>query len=162
MAKAAGVHSTPRRTKSSPSSATLMKAPGSELEVDEGQSPFDAFGNMEGGYLKLCAEWHLVRAQQRSNWAQQDLKSAWGYGSDDGELDLGPLGRMKDIEGMLEDWEPRTMAGVRRLVEIGQAILVHAAVEGPEEYFGSGPVIEYLKNIRAAFISARGERQIAG
>jgi hypothetical protein len=57
---------------------------------------------------------------------------------------------MKNIEGMLEDWQPRTMNGIRRLVEICLAIQVHAAVEGPEENFGCGPVIEYLKNIRAA------------
>ena len=52
-----------------------MKSPGSELEVDEGQSPFGTFGDVEGGYLKLCAEWHVVRAQQRVNWAQGDLES---------------------------------------------------------------------------------------
>ena len=136
-----------------------MKSPGSELEVDEGQSPFGTFGDVEGGYLKLCAEWHVVRAQQRVNWAQGDLESCW---HETPHLDLRPLERMKNIEGMLEDWQPRTMNGIRRLVEICLAIQVHAAVEGPEKNFGCGPVIEYLKNIRAAFITARGERQIAG
>jgi len=110
----------------------------------------------------LCAEWHVVRAQQRVNWAHGDLQSAWDHGSGYGELDLGPLERMKDIEEMLKDWEPRTMAGVRRLVEICLAIQVHAAVEGPEENFGSGPVIEYLKNIREALIGAHPDRPIAG
>ena len=136
MAKAKRVLSTPRRTspsskKSSPKSATVcpgqVDAPAKVHATPE--SPFGAFGQVEGGYLKLCAEWHLVRAQQRLNWAKCNLQSAWDR-SDDGELDLRPLERMKDIEGMLEDWQPRTMAGVRRLVEICLAIQVHAAMEG--------------------------------
>jgi hypothetical protein len=128
---------------------------------DGGKSPFGAFGEVEGGYLKMCAEWHLVRAQQRVNWAQGDLRSAWDRGHY-GELDLGPLERMKEIEGHLGNFEPRTMMGVRQLIEICLAIQNHSAVEGPNAVFGHGPVVNYLKNIREALISAPAERQIAG
>jgi hypothetical protein len=45
---------------------------------NEEQSPFGAFGDIEGGYRKMCAEWHVVRAHQRANWAQRDLEDLWG------------------------------------------------------------------------------------
>jgi hypothetical protein len=130
---------------------------------NEGQSPFGAFGDVEGGYLRMCAEWHVVRAQQRANWAQRNLENVWGLSDGDhgGELDLGPLDRMKQIEGDLENFEPRTMMGLRQLIEICLAIENHAAVD-PEDVLGCGPVVDYLKNIRNVLNSAPAERPIAG
>jgi hypothetical protein len=34
------------------------------------------------------------------------------------ELDLSPLGRMKQIEDDLKNFEPLTVMGIRRLIEI--------------------------------------------
>jgi hypothetical protein len=134
---------------------------GAKIPAANSEGPF---GDVEGGYLKMCAEWHVVRAQQRATWAQRDLESAWGLynGSNGIELDLGPLDRMKEIEECLKDFAPRTMMGARGLIEICLTIQNHAAVESPENNFGCGPVVDYLKNIRDSLNSAPAERQIAG
>jgi hypothetical protein len=53
------------------------------------------------------------------------------------------------------------MIGVKKLVEICLTIQVYAEVESPEDNFGQGPVIEYLKNIREALVKAPDEQRIA-
>ena len=128
----------------------------------EGKSPFGAFGDVEGGYLKMCAEWHVVRAKQRANWAEHDLETAWGWGSNSGELDVGPVHRMEQIEDWLKNFKPRTMMGIRQMVEICLEIQNYATMESPDDVLGCGPVVDFLKNIRDALISAPAERQIAG
>jgi hypothetical protein len=90
--------------------------------------------------------WHVHRAQQRLHWAERDLNLACG--NDIGDLDLSSLECMKKIEGRLRDWEPKTPYGAARLLEIALEIQTYAATIEPDDYFGQGPVLEYLRNIR--------------
>jgi hypothetical protein len=46
------------------------------------------------------------------------------------------------------------------LIDICLVIQVYAEVESPEDHFGQGPVIEYLKNMRQALINAPDEQRI--
>jgi hypothetical protein len=48
----------------------------------------------------------------------------------------------------------------RKLIEICLAIQVYAEVENPDDHFGHGPVIEYLKNIREALVNAPDDQRI--
>jgi hypothetical protein len=142
-----------KRKKSSPSSTQQKGLPAT-------RSPFERLGgdDLDAGYLKLCAEWHVARAQQRLHWAQGDLESAWDSHP---SLDLSALQRMKNIEIALKDWKPCSMIGVKQLVEICLTIQVYAEVESPEDNFGQGPVIDYLKNIRDALANAPDEQRMA-
>ena len=99
----------------------------------------------------------MARAQQQLHWAQGDLESAWDSHPN---LDLSALERMKEIEDALKDWKPRSMIGVKKLVEICLAIQAYAEVESPEDNFGQGPVIDYLKNIREALVNVPDEQRI--
>jgi hypothetical protein len=103
----------------------------------------DAF--LEENYrLRQCAAWHVHRAQQRLHWAQRDLDEL--QGNDTGDLDVSSLEHMKDIEENLRDWEPKTPGGADQLLEIAIEIYSHAQKE-PDEHFGQGPVLEYLRNL---------------
>lgn len=123
-------------------------------------SPFAtlAVDDLDAAYLGYCAEWHVARAEQQLHWAQGDLESGWDTHPN---LDLSALERMKDLEEMLIDWVPRTTIGVRKLVEICLAIQAHAAIESPDDHFGRGPVIDYLKNIRKALMRAPDKQRLA-
>jgi hypothetical protein len=96
--------------------------------------------------LKRCAAWHVHRAQQRLHWASRDLDDL--QGNDPGALDVSSLESMKEIEGMLRDWEPETPYGAARLLEIALEIQTYAATIDPGDHFGQGPALDYLRNLR--------------
>ena len=86
-----------KRKKSSPSSTPA--------------NPFERLGgdDIEAGYLKLCAEWHVARAEQRLHWVQGDLESAWDSHPNLDILPAGPSSRRapdlvaRGLEAMVDE-----------------------------------------------------------
>jgi hypothetical protein len=114
------------------------------------------FGN-DGGYLELCATWHLSRAQQKINWATHDIATGYGTLPDAGiDLSLDPLYRMQQIEDTLALITPRTALLAQEMLRICIAILSHP---DPEETLGQGPVLEIIKNVKTALCGLPAEMQ---
>ena len=99
--------------------------------------------------LQQCTAWHVHRAQQRLRWAQHNLDEL--QGNDTGDIDLSSLGLMKEIEENIRGWVPKTPDGAVQLLEIAIEIYSHAQNE-PDEHFGRGPVLEYLRDIRRSIL----------
>ena len=106
---------------------------------------------VEAYLLELCAAWHLRRAEQKLHWASRDLNEL--QGNNPADLDTSSLEAMKEIEGRLRDWVPKTPHGAARLLEIALEIQTHAVTIDPDDHFGQGPVLDYLANLRRSLDS---------
>jgi len=105
------------------------------------------FGD-DGSYLEWCATWRVLRARQQINWAKHELATGWNTLPDEGiELSCDPLHRMKEIEQHLAKITPKTSILAQEMLGICITILSHPA---PEEALGQGPVLEIVKNVKAA------------
>ena len=105
------------------------------------------FGD-DGTYLEWCATWRILRAKQQINWAKHQLATGWDTLPDEGiELSCAPLQKMKEIEQHLAKITPKTSILAQEMLGICITILSHPA---PEEFLGQGPVLEIIKNVKAA------------
>jgi hypothetical protein len=121
--------------------------PAQVVPSDVGELLKPKYGDVDSVYLRYCAEWRILRAQQQLNWAKHEYETGWGSLPDrdrDIELDTTPLFRMKELENILGDIEPQTVLGA---IGICVTILSH---EYPEEKLGHGPILEIVKNVLAA------------
>ena len=123
------------------------------------QPPKSIFGR-DDFLLRQCAEWRAARAQQQKNWAEHDAATMWGTLPDAHiELDLDPLGQMKEIEGLLatDVGVPRTVLGARQMLGMALTILAH---EDPEGTLAEGPVLEIVRNVVRALEHCEAEMRI--
>jgi hypothetical protein len=107
--------------------------------------------------LRQCAEWRAARAQQQKNWAEHEAATMWGTLPDAYiKLDLEPLDRMKEIEGLLatDVGVPRTMLGARQMLGMAVTIL---AYEDPKGTLAEGPVLEIVRNVVGALEHCKSE-----
>ena len=105
------------------------------------------FGD-DGSYLEWCATWRVSRARQQINWAKYELATGWGTLPSEGiALSLAHLHRMKDIEDNLALITPKTAILAQELLGICVTILSHPE---PKDHLGKGPVLQIVKNVRAA------------
>ena len=110
--------------------------------------------------LRQCAEWRAARAQQQKNWAEHEAATMWGTLPDAHiKLDLEPLDRMKEIEGLLatDVGVPRTMLGARQMLGMAVTIL---AYEDPKGTLAEGPVLEIVRNVVGALEHCKAEMRI--
>jgi hypothetical protein len=114
---------------------------------DETPTLTSKFGH-DGSYLELCATWRVLRAQQQINWSKHDLATGFGTLPDEGiKISVAPLHRMKQIEDNLALITPKTAILAQEMLGICVTILSHP---DPSENLGKGPVLEIIKNVKAA------------
>jgi hypothetical protein len=141
MAKKAKTRdSTPRKS----TSANSVTAPDpNAIETTlKSKLGYDAY------YLEWCTSWHICRAQQQINWAKHEFATGWDVLPSEGiNLSTEPLHEMKEIERRLASVTPKTPICARELLWICITILSYPE---PEDNLGEGPVLEIIKNVKAA------------
>jgi hypothetical protein len=86
-------------------------------------------------WLKFCAQWHSARGV---------------------ELDMEPLGHMKELEQRLAKVQPHTMLLAQELLPIAVTILAHRRKDpDPESRLGNGPVLEIVRNVLSSLHTAK-------
>ena len=100
-------------------------------------------------WLRFCAEWRALRAQQQKNWALRNLDTMFGMRTDrDIPLDTEPLDKMKELEYHIGEMKPRTMLLARQLLRVAITILAHRSEDpNPQSYLGNGLVLDILHNV---------------
>ena len=125
------------------------------------QPPKSKFGR-DDFLLRQCAEWRAARAQQQKNWAEHEAATMWGTLPDAHiKLDLEPLDRMKEIEGLLatDVGVPHTMLGARQMLGMAVTILAHTQ-EDPESNLAQGPLLEIVRNVIKSLEWCKGEMHL--
>lgn len=106
-----------------------------------------AFGE-DAWLLGACARWHIARAQQKINWAQNDVATGYGHFNfaHTHLVDTTPLDEMRETELHLANGVPRTITTACELLGICLEIMNQRNID-PESTMSEGPVIEILRNV---------------
>lgn len=107
------------------------------------------FGHVDATVLKWCAEWRVARARQLAHWAEYDLKVNWPdtlSTAAEIALDLSALEEMRELESLLAEQRPHTVATAVEMLGIAIDILT-CRERKKESSMGEGPVLEILRNV---------------
>jgi hypothetical protein len=115
-------------------------------------------------FLQVVTDWHVGRAQQEIEWAENNLANRWGTIKDpEGapNLTLKGLNQMHLAEEHLGMDHPKNMVCVRAALEIVVKILAHREID-PDSHFANGPVLEMVRNALDALSWVPGETLTCG
>lgn len=96
--------------------------------------------------IKACADWHVVRAQQQLIWAENDAATTFGLRAGVA-ANTEPLDRMRQLEDVLAQAQPRTILLAQQLLGIVATILAH---EDKDSVMARGPLLAVVRNVEKA------------
>lgn len=96
--------------------------------------------------IAACADWHVVRAKQQLIWAENRAATMFGLKPSVG-VDTAPLKRMKELEGLLAQAQPRTVLLAQELLNVTATILAHS---DRDSVMAEGPLLAIVRNVAHA------------
>lgn len=107
-------------------------------------------------FIKMCADWHVARAQQKLNWSQNDAATMFGSRGL-GTVNTEPLERMKKLEEILAEVKPRTVLLAQQMLGIAATILSH---DERDSVMAEGPILQIVRNVTKALDYCKADAKV--